>query len=215
MGWMLRLRLKDPVKTKLEDSLGGQFTDPGMRAGSNILQTVRVPGPCSETSWGFSGQQPLQVWVVAGDSGLFVTHWEQGSDCGWQMTAILLRCCRDTAIRPVFLCLGGCEIGEGYPWERSGLPFLWLLRVWNHLSVEGSLHWEGLGSKKKLGSRSGVGRASEAWSYSWFCQVLTFQTLGLSINVHGASVFPFVKWKVIIYLPICISQVKEFHTLDM
>lgn len=45
MGWMLRLKLKDPVKTKLEDSLGGQFTDSGMRTGSNILQLTDSEGP--------------------------------------------------------------------------------------------------------------------------------------------------------------------------
>lgn len=45
MGWMLRLRLKDPVKTKLEDSLEGQFTALGIRAGSNILQLADSESP--------------------------------------------------------------------------------------------------------------------------------------------------------------------------
>ena len=42
---MLRLRLKDPVKTKLEDSLEGQFTAPGMRAWSNFLQLADSESP--------------------------------------------------------------------------------------------------------------------------------------------------------------------------
>lgn len=42
---MLRLRLKDPVKTKLEDSLEGQFTALGIRAGSNILQLADSESP--------------------------------------------------------------------------------------------------------------------------------------------------------------------------
>ena len=186
-----------------------------MRARSNILQLTD-----SESPRALLGDQ-LRLLRPTAFAGL---------GCSWRFRPVhdslrarevtvvyqgLLRCCRDTATRPVFLCLGWCERGEGQPWERPGPPFLWLLRVWNHLSVGESLHWEEPGSKKKTGSRSGVGRASEAWSYSWFCQVLTFQTLGLSINIFGASVSPSVKWKVIIFLPICISQVKEFHTLDM
>ena len=79
MGWMLRVRWKDPVKGRLWDSIGRQFTAPRMRAGPPACssQTVRVPGCCWETSGGFPGQQPLQVQAVAGDSGLFMTHWEQ------------------------------------------------------------------------------------------------------------------------------------------
>lgn len=79
MGWMLRIRWKDPVKGRLRYSIGGQFTAPKMRAGPPACssQTVRFPGPCWETSWGFSDHQPFQVQVVAGDSGLFMTHWEQ------------------------------------------------------------------------------------------------------------------------------------------
>lgn len=121
-----------------------------------------------------------------------MTHWEQGRWLWLNKRCFVTQCCRDTATRPVFLCLGWCGRSEGQPWERPGPPFSWLLKVWNHLSVGESQCWEGLGSRKKLGSGSGMGRALEAWSYSWFCQVLTFQTLGLSINVLWAC-FPI--WK--------------------
>ena len=172
---------------------------------------MRVPRPHWEASWASCASgfcrcgRGWRFWPIC--DALSV----EGSGCVWPNTTLFLRSYWDTSQAFVPL-LRWCEGSEKLCWDRSGLlPLMWLFKAWNlekpfsRLSVGDSLRW------KKLGFKKTFGWVVETWSESWLCHVLTFQTLGLSINVFGSSVSIPGKWEVITIIPICISWVKVFH----
>ena len=112
----------------------------------------------------------------------------------------------ETHHRPLFLSSGGVK--EMRSCAGTGLassPSCSFSRL------ETILVWEIHCYERDLDSERPLARVVETWSESWLCHVLTFQTLGLSINVFGSSVSTPGKWEVIRIVPICISLVKVFH----
>ena len=109
MGWMLRLRWKDPVKAGPWDPLGGCFTAPGRREGPPAcsLQTVGVPRPCWKTSEASQASSLCRSglgWRRRPD-----TEWT-GGFCGWTRAIVGLRHCWD-AVRHCWHCWHCSDIG--------------------------------------------------------------------------------------------------------
>ena len=144
---MLRLRLKDPVKTKLEDSLEGQFTALGIRAGSNILQLADSESPRALLREQFSLLRPTAF---------------AGLGCSWRFRPVYdslragqvavvdqgLQCYSDAPeIQPQDLCSFACadvrEVrgspGKGLVLPSHGFSRSETILVWESHSAERDL----------------------------------------------------------------------------
>ena len=93
----------------------------------------------------------------------------------------------ETHHRPLFPSWGGLREIRSSTW--TGLASSHLC---GFSRLETILLWETHCEERDLDSERPLAGVVETWSKSWLCHVLTFQTLGLSINVCGSC---FHTWK--------------------